>query len=51
MKRLSTKMLLFIVLPVLVMFGGVIAYVSYTMYQVAYQDAEEMLLAEGRALA
>lgn len=51
LKKLQTRMLLFILVPTLIFFVAMIVYVSYTVNDIAKRDAEEMLEAHGEALS
>src|SRR5690625_5175871 len=51
MKKLQTRMLLFILVPTLLFFIGTISFVSFTVQNIAKKDAEEMLVAHGESLA
>ena len=51
MKKLQTRMLLFILAPTLLFFVGLIGYVSFTVHKMAISDAEEMLEAHGESLS
>ena len=51
MKRLRTKMFLFILVPTLVFFVGTIIYVSLTVNDIATRDAQDTLLIQGESVA
>lgn len=51
MKRLQTRMLLFILLPTILFFIGMIAFVTYTVHNMVIKDAEIILSAHGESLA
>ena len=51
MKKISHRMLLFILLPTLLFFVGNVAYVSLTLYNQAEKEAEALLKANGQTLS
>lgn len=51
MKRLQTRMLLFIFAPTILFFVGLTVYVSYTTHSIVMEDGEDMLQAIGDSLA
>ncbi|SFE52271.1 methyl-accepting chemotaxis protein [Alteribacillus iranensis] len=51
MKNLQSRMLVFLLLPTLLFFIGMVAYVSTTVYDMAHTSAEETLEAHGESLA
>lgn len=51
MKKLETKMLLFILVPTILFFVGLGTYISFTVHTMAKEEAEESLETHGRLLA
>lgn len=51
MKKLETKMLLFILVPTILFFAGLGTYISLTVHSTAIQVAEESLETQGKLLA
>lgn len=51
MKKLSTKMILLIVVPLLFLLGGLIGYITITVNNMAINDANELMIAQGESLA
>lgn len=51
MKSIQTKMLLFILVPTIIFFGGTIAYITKTVNDMAVNEAENMLEADGDRVA
>lgn len=51
MKSIQTKMLLFILVPTIIFFGGTITYITKTVNDMAVNEAENMLEANGDRVA